>query len=55
MVSKILKYLTNKRYRFIVNANKGKYDNMPDREYVSRMFEAKMGRTLDLDNPLWET
>lgn len=50
-ISKVLRYLTNKRYRFVVNANRGRYDGMSDEEYLSRMFEAKMGRRLDLECP----
>lgn len=50
-ISKVLRYLTNKRYRFVVNANRGRYDGMSDKEYLSRMFEAKMGRRLDLECP----
>mgnify|MGYP002623898037 CR=1 FL=1 len=39
------------KYRFLALAHRGFYDNMPDEEYLKRMYEAAMGRKLDLDNP----
>lgn len=51
MVRKILKYLTNKRYRFLTNIRIGKYDKMPDDEYLKRCFKACMDEDLHLDNP----
>lgn len=46
------RYLTSKDYRFLLNAAKGKYDGMPDGEYLKRKFRAAMGRDLDLDRPV---
>ena len=43
-----LKYLTQKEYRFQYNAGKGHYDSMPDEEYLSKLYEAKFGKKLDL-------
>lgn len=45
------KYLSDSNYRFLMNSGFGKYDSMPDREYLERKFECCMGRTLDLENP----
>ena len=50
-VKKIFKYITDKNYRFTVNANLGRYDNMPDEEYIKKMFRAELGENLDLDAP----
>ena len=50
-VNKIIKYISNKHYRFLVNAASGKYDKMPDKEYLERKFEAILGRKLDIENP----
>lgn len=50
-LAKSAKYLTDKNYRFLINANRGKYDKMPDKEYLEKKFRAKMGYPLDLDNP----
>ena len=49
--SAIRKYVTDSNYRFLINAGLGKYNNMPDKEYLERKFECCMGKTLDLDNP----
>lgn len=46
-----LKFALDSDYRFDFLASKGKYDGMPDDEYIKRLFKAKLGRELDLDNP----
>lgn len=46
-----IKYLTSADYRFLINAGFGKYNNMPDKEYLKRKFKAAMGKPLDLENP----
>lgn len=51
-ISKIAKYISNKDYRFIINAHKGKYNSMPDDAYLKRLFLATVGYPLNLDNPL---
>ena len=50
-IEKALKYLFDSDYRFIIDANKGKYNNMPDDEYLRRQYKARLGYELDLDNP----
>lgn len=45
------KYLTDADYRFYAKARMGKYDHLPDDEYLRRMFRAKMGTELNLDHP----
>lgn len=32
------KYVTDKNYRFLINANLGKYDKMPDEEYLKNVL-----------------
>ena len=44
-------YLSDADYRFLINAGFGRYDNMPDREFIKRKFKSCMGRPLNLDNP----
>ena len=51
MVKKFFKYFQDQDYRFLVNSAHGFYDSMPDEEYLRRMFKARMGYELDLDNP----
>lgn len=45
------KYILNPDYRFLLNADAGKYNSMPDSEYIKKMFRANMGHELDLDAP----
>ena len=45
------KYLTKPEYRFLWRAAKGKYNDIPDREYLERLYAAQMGKLLDLENP----
>lgn len=51
MLKKILKYLSDAEYRFAVNSAHGLCNNMPDEEYVSKMFKYRMGSELELNNP----
>lgn len=46
-----LRVFTDKDYRFYTLAKYGVYNNMPDEEYVKRIFKARMGKELDLQNP----
>lgn len=45
------RYITNSKYRFRVNAGLGRYNSMPDEEYLKRLFYANMGRELNLTDP----
>ena len=47
----IVRYLTDSRYRFLVNVTAGHYEDMPDEEYLRRKYYAKMGIKLNLDPP----
>ena len=49
-INKIRKYCLNKDYRFLVNANLGLYNWLPDKPYLIKRFEAEFGYKLDLDN-----
>ena len=46
------KYMVNADYRFKIDSSRGKYNDMPDREYLLRRFKAVFGKELDLDNPV---
>lgn len=50
-MKKIPRYLTDKNYRLLVNAGRGKYDKLPDKEYLEKIFKASMGYSLSLENP----
>lgn len=45
------KYIADKNYRFLIDAGKGKYDKLSDREYLEKKFYAMLGYSLDLSNP----
>lgn len=47
----ISKYITDKKYRFLIDADRGKYDKLSDQEYLERKFYAKMGYCLNLQSP----
>jgi len=47
----ITKLIFNSDYRFDFLANKGRYNSMPDEEYLRKLFKAKLGRELNLENP----
>ncbi|WP_295357321.1 ATP-grasp fold amidoligase family protein [uncultured Succiniclasticum sp.] len=52
IVSKGVRYLTDKGYRFAVNCSLfDMYQDMPDDEYLKRLFRYRMGYDLNLDNP----
>ena len=51
MIKKLVKYITDPTYRFVINDGLHLYDNMPDEAYLRRKFKAKMGKPLDLDSP----
>ena len=49
-IKKSIKFLCDKNYRFLINAQLGFYNSMPDKEYLMRMFKARMGKELNLNN-----
>ena len=51
MISKVFRYITDTDFRFKANAARGLYRNMQDEEYLKRMFKARMGYELNLNNP----
>ena len=50
-IKAIKKYIFSSGYRFLVNSGYGKYNDMPDAEYLSRKFAAVFGRRLSLEAP----
>lgn len=50
-VRALKRYITDKNYRFLIDAGRGKYDKLPDREYLEKKFYAMLGYSLDLTNP----
>ena len=50
-IYKVFKYITNYQYRFIIDSGRGKYDDMPDEQYLEKRFSYLMGYPLNLENP----
>lgn len=45
------KYVFDSGYRFLINAAYGRYNSMPDEEYLKKVFRTRMGKELDLEHP----
>lgn len=50
-LSKSIKFLKDKDYRFDILSNFGFYNFMDDEEYLSKKYYSTMNRKLDLENP----
>lgn len=50
-IKKGIKYCLNGDYRFLINAYRGKYNDMSDEEYLKRLYKARIGRELNLSHP----
>ena len=51
MIEKAIKYMIDPDYRFLFLRSHNKYINMPDDEYLIKLFHAKTGRNLNLSEP----
>lgn len=51
LINAFIDYLTDDKYRFLMNTTFGLYNNMSDEDYLKRRFKLEMGTGLDLDNP----
>ena len=51
LINKGIKYITNSRYRFLINDSLGLYNKLPDEKYLSKKYESKMGKALNLAEP----
>ena len=45
------RYVFSPDYRFLIDCGRGKYDDLPDEEFLMRKYKAVMGRPLSLDKP----
>lgn len=50
-MNKVLKYIVDKKYRFLVNSDLGFYKSMDDEKYLRKKYEYTIGEKLNLDNP----
>lgn len=51
LFNRAIKYAFDSDYRFLFNVEKGKYDSLSDEKFLRRIFKARMGYDLDLNNP----
>lgn len=52
MLKQGFRYIVDEEYRFYFNrSHLGMYRNMPDEEYLKKLFRLKMGYSLNLDDP----
>ena len=54
-MNKIIKYLIDSDYRWIIDANRGKYNSIPDEEYLRKKYRVVVGKDIDLSNPITYT
>ena len=52
---KIIKFLTNKDYRFLISTGLGWKGNMPAEKFLKRLYAIQMGEELNLENPVTYT
>lgn len=45
------RFLTDSDYRFLIKANRGLYNDMPDEEYLKKLYKAIIGKAPDFENP----
>ena len=48
---KLIRYVTDRDYRFLVNNSLGLHRRMPDEAYLIRTYEARLKKTPDLSHP----
>lgn len=51
LFSKVKKFMDDPKYRMQREIAKGKYDHLPDEEFLKKYFKAVFGYELDLENP----
>lgn len=53
--NKLLRFLTDRDYRFLVCAGKGWKKNVPANKFLKRLYQIRMNRELDLQEPVLYT
>lgn len=51
MPSKLLKYLTDSEYRFLIHCHLGLHRKMPDDLYLKKIYRARLSKEPDLESP----
>lgn len=55
ILKKLIKFAINKDYRFLVLSGMGKMAHMPADAFLKRKYRIRVGKELDLDNPMTYT
>lgn len=50
-IEKIVRYILDSDYRFVIDANRGKYNNLADRVFLEKKFKCLLGYPLNLNDP----
>lgn len=50
-LKKLIKYITNSDYRFLINATLGFYNKLDDETFLKKRYMATFGKPLNLENP----
>lgn len=50
-IKKVIKYVFDSNYRFLIDTRYGKYDHLTDEECIKKKYRASMKKELDLENP----
>lgn len=48
---KVVKYISDPKFRFSINSVRGLYNSMDDETYLKKLYKLRMGKELNLDNP----
>ena len=51
MIKKVLKFVFDKKYRFLVGSNLGLYKDIPDVTFLHKKFNFTIGKQIDFDAP----
>lgn len=51
ILKKLIKFIVNEEYRFLVLAERGRTAYMSSEDFLKKLYEIKMGKALNLDNP----
>ncbi len=51
MIEKVIRYISDKNYRFTINSSFHLHDKMSDKEFICKQYKASFGLELNLNNP----
>lgn len=51
LINKVIKYIINPKYRFLINDSMGIYNKLSDEDFLRKKYKNKMGKRLNLVEP----